>query len=79
MKQLKKACIIISIILLLGISTTWLETTCKRKHKEHADKHIIRCTYSQTDLARAHNKTPDRCSEHTCFYCGCPKDEHSEN
>jgi len=75
----KKAALAFCVIVSLGISTAKLNTHCQRPDKKHVDEKVTRCPYSQADLERAHKKTPDRASEHTCFFCNCPKQEHSES
>lgn len=60
-----------------------LMAICTKENHCHADKKIVRCLYSQKDLERIRKKNKKRLKEMNidkkeCFYCGCKKDDHSQ-
>jgi len=60
----------------IGIHTALAE--CSQPDKNHVDKNVTRCPYSQEDLNRAHKNVPDRCESENCFFCGCTKESHTK-
>ncbi len=58
-----------------------IHATCNNPHHKHVNRQAINCTYSQKDLKRIMTENKERycknCENQTCFYCGCPVDDHS--
>jgi len=50
---------------------------CINANNHHADHVVHRCTYTQEDLQRAYQKTPERYQKTVCFYCGCSIEKHT--
>ena len=75
MKIRQLTSMLLALFLSLGAHTALAE--CTQPDKNHIDKNVSRCPYSQKDLNRAHKKLPERYNEKSCFYCGCTKESHT--
>lgn len=70
------------LFLLLGslcalIVIRYVHTTCNQTDKQHEDKNVVRCFYSQKDLRKMSKKNSHR-NTHNCPFCGCQTSRHTE-
>jgi hypothetical protein len=60
-----------------------VHANCSHENHQHVDRQVINCAYSRTDLQRILAENKERYAKNyedqTCFYCGCPIDEHDNH
>ncbi len=72
---------IIMLLSLTIITTSFMHAICKKPDKGHVDPNIVHCPYTQEDINRCYCKKgtcyTDFQKRNECFFCSCPKSEHT--